>query len=86
MIREFDTGIDSAIRDVAQGVGMPVANGYSAILESLAAIRTAQMLHDGEDKDAFSKGVIRGLLIASAMPKLCNDFVNPKKEGKNNEQ
>jgi len=81
-LREFDPGLDSSIRDVAQGFGAPVVNGMSALLESMASVRMSQMLHDSEDKDAFTKGVIKGLLIAAALPGLCNDFVNPKKEGK----
>ncbi|MEI7879846.1 MAG: hypothetical protein WCI95_03115 [bacterium] len=81
-LREFEPGLDSAIRDVAQGFGTPVINGISSLLESMAAVRMSQMLHDAEDKDAFTKGVIKGLLTAAALPGLCNDFVNPKKEGK----
>jgi hypothetical protein len=81
-LREFEPGLDSSIRDVAQGFGTPVINGISSILESMAAVTMVQMIHDDEDKDAFTKGVIKGLLIAASLPGLCNDFVNPKKEGK----
>lgn len=80
---EFDPSLDTSIRDVAQSVGMPATNGLSLIADAQAAIFTAQMLHDGEDKDAFRKGVIKGLMLACALPKLCSDFVNStKQEGK----
>jgi hypothetical protein len=81
-LREFEPGLESAIRDVAQGFGTPVINGISSLLESMAAVKMSHMLHDGEDRDAFTKGVVQGFLVAAALPGLCNDFVNPKKEGK----
>lgn len=76
----MDPSLDSAVRDVAQSNGMPAANGVSALLESLAAVQTAQMLHDGDTRDSFLKGVIRGLLIGAALPTLCHDFVRSKQQ------
>lgn len=78
-LMELDPGLATAIRDVANAHGMPATLGTSALLESLAAVRTAQMLHDGEDKDAFTKGVISGLLVGAALPGLCQSFVKQAK-------
>lgn len=75
----LDPNLDAAIRDVAQSVGMPVSNGIQSILETIAAVQVAQMMHDGESSDAYHKGIIRGLLIGSALPKLCQKFVNDRK-------
>uniref|UniRef100_A0A6M3L8I1 Uncharacterized protein n=1 Tax=viral metagenome TaxID=1070528 RepID=A0A6M3L8I1_9ZZZZ len=71
----MDASINSAIRDVAGAHGMPASNGASAILEDLAAMKTAHLIHDTEDKDAFTKGLIQGLLIGAALPSICKDFV-----------
>ena len=76
----LDPSLDSAVRDVAQSVGMPASNGHSSILETLAAVNVAQLIHDTDEKDAFKKGIIQGILIAAALPKLCNSFVNSNKQ------
>ena len=80
-VLDFDPSLDSAIREVAAGAGMPASNGASAILEALANVKNAQMLFDPEDKDAFHKGMIQGLLLGAALPDLCKAFVNKPKEG-----
>jgi hypothetical protein len=83
-LTELDPSIETASRDVAGAMGMPAANSASSILETYAAVLTSRMLHDAEDKDAFNKGVIKGLLIGAALPKICHNFVNvnKQKEGK----
>jgi hypothetical protein len=80
---ELDPSLDTAVRDLASSVGMPATIGHLSLLDTLAAIRTAQMIHDAEDKDAFNKGVIQGLLIAAQLPDLCQQFLKSKqpKEG-----
>ena len=83
-LMELDSSVETAARDVAGAMGMPSANAASSILETYAAVLTARMLHDAEDKDAYNKGIIKGLLIGAALPKICHDFVNVNKpkEGK----
>jgi hypothetical protein len=80
----LDQAIETAVRDVAGAMGMPSSNSASSILETYAAWLTGRMLHDAEDKDAYNKGVIKGLLIGAALPKICHNFVNvnKQKEGK----
>lgn len=77
---ELDVSIETSVRDVAGGSVMPAINGASNILETYAAILVAQMLHDGEDRAAFNKGVIQGLLIGARLPKICHERI--KKGGK----
>jgi len=81
---ELDSAIETAARDVAGAMGMPSSNSASSILETYAAVLTARMLHDTEDRDAFNKGVIKGLLIGAALPKICHDFVNVTKPKEGN--
>lgn len=76
----MDPNLETAIRDVASTVGMPSANSQTSILDALASVETAHMLHDDESRDSLSKGVIRGLLIGAALPKLCQDFLNSKQQ------
>ena len=78
----FDPSLESAIRDVAQSHGMPASNAQSDILEAIAAVELGQMIHDAEDKDAFRKGLVKGLLIGASLSKECYEYVNStKKEG-----
>ena len=83
-LMELDPSIDTAARDVAGSMGMPAANSSSSILETYAAVLTARMLHDADEKDGYNKGIIKGLLIGAALPKICHNFVNVNKpkEGK----
>jgi uncharacterized membrane protein len=81
-LSELDSSTSSAVRDVASGFGMPALNAASSILETYAAVLTAQMLHDGEDRAAYNKGVIQGLLIGADLPRICSEIVKkPTKEG-----
>lgn len=78
----FDASLESAIRDVAQSHGMPASNGQSDILEAFAGVELAQLIHDAEDRDAFRKGLVKGLLIGASLSKVCSEYVNlTKKEG-----
>ncbi len=83
-LMDLDPAIEAAVRDIAGSCGTPVSNASSSILETYAATLTGQMLNDGEDHDAFNKGIIKGLLIGAALPKICHNFVNvnKQKEGK----
>jgi len=76
----MDPALENAVRDVAQSVGMPAANGQAAILDALACVETSQMIHDGESRDSFNKGFIRGLLIGAALPSLCQEFLKSKQQ------
>lgn len=74
----FDPNLDSAIRDVASSVGLPTSIASRDILDNMAAVKLSQMIHDPEEKDAFNKGVIHGLLMAAALPDACKQFLASK--------